>query len=120
MGAAIKAMLADYRENNKQKDPFKNLEFVALPLLMAITSYVLRVVTDVFCRGTPNTPEFDFEFLDVCTRTSDILSNVYIATFTALAMVSIATGHGAWSRIAEVLRALGVNLPMIGGQGQRD
>ena len=41
----------------------------------------------------------------------------YLCNYIRLALVLFATGHGAWARISDVLKALGVPVPTINMNG---
>ncbi len=101
----IAEKLNEYVDANKNRDPFRNLELYAIPMVVACGSYVVRVFTDLVC-FEPLTPEFDWEYGDVCRGASEMWTHVYVVIFTVLGMITVATGHGAWERIQDILGLL--------------
>ena len=92
--ADIESLYEEIKGANANKDPYKNIEFYLIPGSVAFVAYSMRVVTDVTC-FEPTTPEFDFEWGDVCTRASNYFWNVYMAVFFFCIIMFFAKGHAA-------------------------
>jgi len=95
------AQYDEYVEANKNRDPFKNLEFYALPLAIGISTYFLRVILDIFC-WQPVTTEFDWEIRDFCKSFSDTLCDVYHLILLIGVVVVIYKTNGAWNRVKDI------------------
>ena len=94
----ISGLLRSYLDLNRARDPWKNLEPFLIPLTVAFAAYLSRIVVSLFCFA-PQTPEFDWELLDMCPQVASFLSNIYIVVFSLIFFILIATGHQAVGKI---------------------
>lgn len=72
-------MFTRYEESNANRNPFQNFEYYVLPLLIALTAFLLRWVSDSTC---------SLEYRDYCSRISSGMGHIYVGIFTFLAVVS--------------------------------
>ena len=67
-------------------------------------AYFLRVVNDwIFCWSQPTTVEFDFEYADICTRWSSMLTWTYSIIFMFIGLAIFKTGNAGVARVRQLL-----------------
>ena len=87
---------------NEDRDPMKNLEIYIFPLVISVVFYIVSTVGNVFCIKQ-KTPEFDFEYADICRGTLDLMYLIYGGTFFFLLIIVGITGRQAYERIQSLL-----------------
>jgi hypothetical protein len=76
---------AEFIKRNRDRNPFKNFELYAVPLIVAVLAYVLRLVSDYTCAP----------WSDVCRRGSQALGFIYSMITLVLIGMLFHTGRGA-------------------------
>ena len=87
---------------NADRDPMKNLEMYVFPAAISFFFYVVSTVGNVFC-VKQRTPEFDFEYADICRGSLDFFYLIYGSTFFFLLIIIAVTGKQAYERIQLIL-----------------
>ena len=87
---------------NADRDPMKNLEMYVFPAAISFFFYVVSTVGNVFC-VKQKTPEFDFEYADICRGSLDLFYLIYGSTFFFLLIIIAVTGKQAYERIQLIL-----------------
>ena len=68
---------------------------------------MLRVINDwIFCWTQPVTPEFDFEYADICTRWSYMLTWTYSIIFMFIGLAIFKTGNAGLARVRQLAGGL--------------
>ena len=100
--------LEEMLELNKERDPFKNLVIYTPAIVVAGGAWVLRFLSDsVLCGWTDaETPEFDFEYADVCDRWSKFLVTLYAPIFFFIFVAVAVKGNAAVSRIKDMFNVV--------------
>jgi atlastin len=81
----------NYRVNNGNKDPYKNLEFYILPIAIAFMSYFATYIVDACAAaGTSISP--------YCRHASDLFNNIFWCVMTFFLVMIASTGQGAVTR----------------------
>ena len=91
---------------NANRDPMKNFEVYLFPLVISVVFYVVSTVGNVFCIAQ-KTPEFDFEYADICRGTLDLIYLLYGGSFFFLLIIVAITGRQAYERIQLLLNPVG-------------
>lgn len=112
----IDALYEDIKSANANKDPYKNIEFYLVPGAVGATAYVARVFSDVVCLE-PVTDEFDFEWADVCTRSSSYFYYVYMAVFFFCVIIFCAKGHAAARYVKMIYGLVSASSAVTGAVG---
>jgi atlastin len=63
-------------ELNSYRNPFRNVEFIIIPLIVAVVSFILAKLVDVSCST------------DFCERAEDGLQNIYLFIFFGIIVMS--------------------------------
>ena len=81
--------------------------FTTFFILQFAAAYFLRVVNDwIFCWSNPVTPEFDFEYADICTRWSSMLTWTYSIIFMFVLLAIFKTGNAGYVRVQQMFQGL--------------
>jgi atlastin len=81
----------NYRVNNGNKDPYKNLEFYILPIAIASIAYFATYIVDAcHAAGTSISP--------YCGHASDLFNNIFWCVMTFFLVMIASTGQGAITR----------------------
>jgi len=64
---------------NANRNPFQNLEYYIIPLLVAFAAFVLRWVAETSCSR---------EHRSLCTNVSDAMGHIYVGIFTFIVIIS--------------------------------
>eukprot|EP00602_Paraphysomonas_sp_CaronLab_P005389 CAMPEP_0185020938 /NCGR_PEP_ID=MMETSP1103-20130426/3584_1 /TAXON_ID=36769 /ORGANISM="Paraphysomonas bandaiensis, Strain Caron Lab Isolate" /LENGTH=550 /DNA_ID=CAMNT_0027552149 /DNA_START=38 /DNA_END=1687 /DNA_ORIENTATION=+ len=73
-----------YFDSNAYRNPFRNVEFFALPLIIATLSWILAVIVDSTCST------------DICERAEDGFQNIYLFIFFGFLVVAWRHVIGSW------------------------
>ena len=78
-------------------------KYLTFDFFQFAVAYILRVANDwVFCWSTPVTPEFDFEYADICTRWSSMLTWTYSIIFMFIGLAIFKTGNAGYVRVQQI------------------
>jgi len=91
----------DYIERNASRDPFRNLEYYAMPLAVGGSSYFASIMISIFC-FKPKTTEWDYELGDICTSVNDFLQDIYQLVWLVTLCYIVYKTNGAWSRLKDI------------------
>ena len=83
-----------YLEANANRNPFKNVEFVFLPLIFAVVSWVVAKVIDSSCST------------DLCEAAEAGFVNIYLFTFFGILVYFYKHVAGSWGYLKDVLPLL--------------
>jgi len=90
----LKAELKLYLQVNSLRNPFRDFEAYALPILVAIVAWVLSVFVDQLCSS------------DFCEATEKTLVNVYMFIFFSGLLLSWRHLSGAYTHLKQILPGL--------------
>ena len=79
MTEEIEAEFERYKVMNANRNPFQNLEYYIVPLVIAFIAFVLRWVAETSCSREHRT---------LCTNVSDAMGHIYVGIFTFIAILS--------------------------------
>jgi len=99
--AEMDELFKDYIERNASSDPFRNLEYYAMPLAVGGSSYFASVMVSIFC-VRPKTTDWDYELGDVCTSIQDFLQDIYQLVWLVTLCYIVYKTNGAWSRLKDI------------------
>lgn len=91
---ALEAEKTRYFTTNALRNPFKDLEFYLLPVMVAVVAWIMSVLTDITCST------------DFCERVEDTFVNIY---FYILFIIIVLT----WKQISSALRYLKEIMPEL-------
>lgn len=83
-----------FLEANANRNPFKNVEYVALPLVLAVASWIIAKVIDSSCST------------DVCEAAEDGFVNIYLFIFFGIVVYAYKHVSGSWGYLKDVLPML--------------
>ena len=79
--AEIQDLFTRYEEANANRNPFRNFEYYALPLLVALAAFVLRWVADLDA-----TCSIEHRYL--CQNLSNAMGHIYVFLITFIVILS--------------------------------
>jgi len=79
--AEVEDLFTRYEEANANRNPFRNFEYYALPLLVALVAFVLRWVSDLEA-----TCSLERRYL--CTSVSNAMGHIYVFLLTFILILS--------------------------------
>lgn len=77
----IEDLFSRYEEANANRNPFRNFEYYALPLLVALAAFVMRWIADL-----ESTCSLERRYL--CTNVSNAMGHVYVFLITFILILS--------------------------------
>ncbi len=74
---------------NAGRNPFRDVEYYAIPMGIAVVAFILRWIADTSCSSWSST----------CKLTSEIMGHLYMAIFTVLLIISAGRIKGLYSHL---------------------